>query len=64
MDINFLGLIGSLTRLLFVYRLNYKKQTEASENNFEKEEKKDVLVGSIVVVIFIIWGISAYVINW
>ncbi|MDR2236209.1 MAG: hypothetical protein LBE92_08805 [Chryseobacterium sp.] len=64
MDINFLGLIGSLIRLLFVYRLNYKKQTEASENNFEKEEKKDVLVGSIVVVIFIIWGISAYVIDW
>lgn len=64
MDVNFFGLIGSLIRLLFVYKLNYKKQTEASKNNFEKEEKKDILVGFIVIIIFIIWGVLAYAINW
>lgn len=59
-----LGLIGSLIRLLFVYKLNFKKQTEASENNFGKEESKDILVGSIVMLIFVIWGVLTYSINW
>ncbi|AZA56579.1 hypothetical protein [Chryseobacterium shandongense] len=63
MDVNFLGLIGSLIRLIFVYRLNKNKQTEASRNNFEKEEKKDILVGSIVILLFIIWGVLNYAIN-
>lgn len=64
MDINFLGLIGSLVRLLFVYKLNSKKQIEASKNNFEKEEKKDILTGSIFIIVLIIWGILTYSINW
>lgn len=63
MDVNFLGLIGSLIRLIFVFRLNYRKQTEASENNFEKEETKDILVGTIAMIVFVIWGILTYVIN-
>lgn len=63
MDVNFLGLIGSLIRLIFVFRLNYRKQTEASENNFEKEETKDILVGTIAMIVFVIWGILTYVIK-
>jgi hypothetical protein len=62
MDINFLGLIGSLIRLIFVFKLSYKKQNEASENNFEKEENKNIVVGSVTMVAFIIWGVLAYVI--
>ncbi len=64
MDINFLGLIGSLIRLLFVFKLNYKKQQQASEKNFEKEETKDIKVGLITLVILIIGGVVAYGINW
>jgi hypothetical protein len=57
MDINFLGLIGSLIRLIFVFKFNYKKQKEASIKNFVKEEKKDILVGSIIVAMIIIVGL-------
>ncbi|WP_404984655.1 hypothetical protein ACI513_14310 [Chryseobacterium sp. M5] len=62
MDINFLGLIGSLIRLIFVFKLNYKMQNEVSKNNFEKEEKKNILVGSIATILFILWGVLTYVI--
>jgi len=63
MDINFLGLLGNIIRLIIVFRFSLKKQQEASEKSFEKEEKKDVVVGSIAMIIFIIWGVWAYVIN-
>jgi len=62
MDINFLGLIGSLIRLIFVFKFNIKKQNEASEKNFEKEENKDIKVGAITLILFIIWGVLTYVV--
>ncbi|WP_312769919.1 hypothetical protein [Epilithonimonas sp.] len=58
MDINFLGLIGSFMRLIFVFKFNYKKQNEESAKNFEKEEKKDILIGSITMIIIIVIGLS------
>ncbi|MCD1116679.1 hypothetical protein [Chryseobacterium turcicum] len=64
MDVNFLGLIGSLIRLSFVYKFNFNKQREASNQNFEKEEKRDVLIGLIAVIIFLTCGVLAYVVNW
>ncbi|SHG67188.1 hypothetical protein [Chryseobacterium vrystaatense] len=64
MDVNFLVLIGNLIRLSFVFRFNLKKQQEASEKNFKKEENKDLLVGCIAIVVFTIWGVLTYVIKW
>jgi heme/copper-type cytochrome/quinol oxidase subunit 2 len=58
MDINLLGLIGSLIRLIFIYKFNYKKQNEESAKNFEKEEKKDILIGSITMIAIIVVGLS------
>lgn len=63
MDINFMGLIGSLIRLIFVFKFNFKKQTEVSNKNFEKEEKKDIIVGSIFIITFVAIGISVFGIN-
>ncbi|MDO3426019.1 hypothetical protein QWT87_14050 [Chryseobacterium sp. APV1] len=60
MDINFLGLLGSLIRFIFVFKLNFKNQQQASEKNFEKEESKDVKVGFITVIIFVICGLLIY----
>ncbi|MBP1167678.1 MULTISPECIES: hypothetical protein [unclassified Chryseobacterium] len=37
MDVNFLGLIGNVIRLIFIFKLNYKQQQEASQKDFEKE---------------------------
>lgn len=62
MDVNFLGLIGSIVRLILVFKFNLKKQQEASDKNFEKEESKDIMAGSIAIIILIIWGVLAYII--
>ncbi|WP_079242836.1 hypothetical protein [Chryseobacterium indologenes] len=56
MDVNFLGLIGNVIRLIFIFKLNYKKQQEASQKDFEKEEKKDITVGFVAIVFIIIIG--------
>lgn len=63
MDINFVGLIGSIIRLIIVFKFDLKKQKEASVNNFEKEEKKDIIVGSIIIIVIITWGVLTYVIK-
>ncbi|MDR4952491.1 hypothetical protein REB14_09930 [Chryseobacterium sp. ES2] len=60
MDVNFLGLIGNIIRLIFIFKLNYKKQQEASEKDFEKEEKKDITVGSVAIVFIIITGVLVF----
>ncbi|WP_454047148.1 hypothetical protein [Chryseobacterium sp. Marseille-Q8038] len=60
MDVNFLGLIGNLIRLIFIFKLNYKKQQEASQKDFEKEEKKDITVGSVAIVFIIITGVLLF----
>lgn len=64
MDINFVGLIGSLVRLIIVFKFDFKRQKEASVKNFGEEETKDIKVGSIAIIIFIIWGVITYAINW
>lgn len=60
MDINFLGLIGSLIRLIFVFHFNLKKQNEASINNFEREKKKDILIGSLTIILVIAIGLLIF----
>ncbi|MEJ5050041.1 hypothetical protein WH221_09375 [Chryseobacterium culicis] len=60
MDVNFLGLIGNVIRLIFIFKLNYKQQQEASEKDFEKEEKKDITVGSVAIVFIIITGVLVF----
>ncbi|KXH79540.1 hypothetical protein [Chryseobacterium kwangjuense] len=64
LDINMIALVGSIVRLIFIYKFSIKKQDLAHQIDFDKEEKKDILTGSIVIIAFIIWGILAYVINW
>ncbi len=60
MDINFLGLIGSLIRLIFVFKFDVKKQQNASKLNFEKEENRDILAGIVVIIIIIAIGLLAF----
>lgn len=60
MDINFIGLIGSLMRLVFVFKLDIKKQQNASKLNFEKEENKDLVAGIFLIIIFVILGLLVF----
>lgn len=60
MDVNLIGLIGNIVRLIFVFQFSFKKQNTASEKSFETEEKKDIIAGSIVIVLIIILGLLTY----
>jgi heme/copper-type cytochrome/quinol oxidase subunit 2 len=63
MDINFIGLIGSIIRLIIVFKFNFKKQQEAFEQKLEKEEAKDIVAGGITIIIFVSWGVLTYAIH-
>lgn len=64
LDINMIALVGSIIRLIFVYKFSIKKQDLAHQKNFSKEEKKDIIAGSIFIIAFIIWGVLTYTIKW
>lgn len=64
LDINMIALVGSIIRLIFIYKCSIKKQNLVHQVDFDKEEKKDILTGSVVIIIFIIWGVLTYAINW
>lgn len=64
LDINMIALVGNIIRFIFIYKFSIKKQDLAYEIDFDKEEKKDILTGSIFIITFIIWGILTYSVNW
>ncbi|KQM41782.1 hypothetical protein [Chryseobacterium sp. Leaf201] len=64
LDINMIALAGNIIRFIFIYKFSIKKQDLAYEIDFDKEEKKDILTGSIFIITFIIWGILTYSVNW
>lgn len=64
LDINMIAFVGSIIRLIFIYKFSMKKQDLAHQMNSDKEEKKDILTGSIFIIAFIIWGVLTYVIKW
>ena len=64
LDINMIAFVGSIIRLVFIYKFSMKKQDLANQMNSDKEEKKDILTGSIFIIAFIIWGVLTYVIKW
>lgn len=64
LDINMIALIGNIIRFIFIYKFSIKRQDLAYEIDFDKEEKKDILTGSIFIIAFIIWGILTYSVNW
>ncbi len=64
LDINMIALVGNIIRFIFIYKFSIKKQDLAYEIDFDKEEKKDILTGSIFIIAFIIWGILTYSVNW
>jgi|GEM_PF-1777064 len=64
LDINMIALVGNIIRFIFIYKFSIKKQDLAYEIDFDKEEKKDILTGSIFIIAFIIWGIITYSVNW
>jgi hypothetical protein len=63
MDINFIGLIGRIIRLIIVFKFNFKKQQEVFEQKFEKEEAKDIVAGAITIITFVTWGVLTYAIH-
>lgn len=64
LDINMIALVGNIIRFIFIYKFSIKKQDLAYEIDFDKEEKKDILTGSIFIIAFIIWRIITYSVNW
>lgn len=59
-----IAFVGSIMRLVFIYKFSMNKQDLANQMNSDKEEKKDILTGSIFIIAFIIWGVLTYVIKW
>ncbi|MFY1047885.1 hypothetical protein [Chryseobacterium sp. GP-SGM7] len=62
LDINMIALVGSIIRLIFIYKFSIKKQDLAHQIDFDKEEKKDILTGFIATILFILWGVLTYAI--
>ena len=49
-----------MRKFVFKNVFNMKKQKECSVKNFEKEERKDILVGLITIVIIVIIGVLIF----
>lgn len=52
--------IGSIIRLIFIYKFNISKMNLVHKNNKEKEDQNDFYVGLFFILLIILFGFIAY----